>query len=36
VTDVLYILLTLVAFALMALLVGLLDRRLDDKSGGER
>jgi hypothetical protein len=32
VSDVLYVFLTLVAFALMALLVGLLDRRLDDRS----
>jgi hypothetical protein len=34
VTDVLFILLTLVAFALMALLVGMLDRRLYDRQTG--
>ena len=31
VTDVLFVLLTIVAFALMAVLVGVLDRRLDDR-----
>jgi len=31
VTDVVFILLTLVVFALLALLVGVLDRRLGDK-----
>jgi len=37
VTDVLFLLLTLAAFALLALLVGLLDRRLDDRpAGGDR
>jgi hypothetical protein len=33
--DVVYILLTLVVFSLLALLVGVLDRRLDDRSGRE-
>jgi hypothetical protein len=36
VTDVLFILLTLVTFALLAVLTGVLDRRLDDTSDGGR
>jgi hypothetical protein len=36
VTDVVYLLITLVAFALLALLTGALDRRLDDPSDGDR
>jgi hypothetical protein len=36
VNDVVFILLTLVVFALLALLVGALDRRLTDRDGGER
>jgi len=36
VNDVVLILLTLVAFSLLAVLVGVLDRRLDDRSGGDR
>jgi len=36
VNDVVFILLTLVVFALLALLVGVLDRRLTDRDGGER
>jgi len=37
VTDVLFILLTLVSFVLLALLVGILDRRLSDRlTGGDR
>ncbi len=35
VSDLVYILLTLVAFGLMAFLVGLLDRRLTDDRSGE-
>jgi hypothetical protein len=35
VSDLIYILLTLVAFGLMAVLVGLLDRRLTDDRSGE-
>jgi hypothetical protein len=35
VSDVIYILLTLVAFGLLAALVGLLDRRLTDDRGAE-
>jgi hypothetical protein len=35
VTDVLYVLLTVATFVAIALLVGLLDRRLSD-DGGER
>ncbi|MFC5175573.1 hypothetical protein [Nocardioides taihuensis] len=31
-TDVLYVLITVIAFALMAVLVGVLDRRLTDKT----
>jgi hypothetical protein len=37
VNDVVFILLTLVVFALLALLVGVLDRRLDERQpGGDR
>jgi hypothetical protein len=37
VKDVLYLLVTLGSFALLALLVGVLDRRLDDqRPGGDR
>jgi hypothetical protein len=36
VNDVVFILVTLVVFALLALLVGVLDRRLDDRPGGDR
>jgi hypothetical protein len=36
VSDVLYLLLTLVAFALLALLAGVLDRRLTDDKGAGR
>jgi hypothetical protein len=37
VTDVLYLLVTLASFVLLALLVGLLGRRLDDpQPGGDR
>jgi hypothetical protein len=35
VSDVIYLLLTLVAFGLLAALVGLLDRRLTDDRGAE-
>jgi len=36
VTDVVFILLTLVVFTLLALLVGVLDRRLDDRADADR
>ena len=36
VSDVLYLLLTLAAFALLALLVGVLDRRLTDDERSDR
>lgn len=32
-SDVLYLLITIASFAVLALLVGLLERRLDDESG---
>jgi hypothetical protein len=36
VNDAVFILLTLGLFVLLALLVGVLDRRLDDRPGGDR
>jgi len=36
VNDAVFILLTLGLFVLLALLVGALDRRLDDRPGGDR